>query len=92
MDRKVFEIMLEREYEEFKAGILKKEKEEIFNEVGKIYFYNNVYDYLRDSGIELNEKMTLSNLWEAYLDMSVSVSVGTWEDVEAFIDHVKERI
>lgn len=92
MERKVFEIMLEREYEEFKAEVLKKDKEEIFNEVGKIYFYNNVYDYLRDSGIELNEKMTLSNLWEAYLDMSVSVSVGTWEDVEAFIDHVKERI
>lgn len=77
---------IELEFEEFKKIMLDKTPQEIFDNCGKIYFYEEVKDYLINSGIELNDDITLKALYDLYItDMNSYYSVGCWDDIDVFV-------
>ena len=50
---------IEKEYEDFKNGVLSLSKEEIYNKSFEINFYVNLYEYLEFQEYNLPKKMTL---------------------------------
>ena len=57
---------IEKEYEDFRNGILLLSKEEIYNKSFEINFYVNIYEYLEFQEYDIPEKMILSDLFEFY--------------------------
>jgi hypothetical protein len=91
---------IEVDYFDFKTMTLAKKKEEIFNDCGKIYFYNEMFDYLTD--VELTEEQYLllkgssgdyshiiGKLYQYYLKFE-NVSVESYEEIKNFLETVCE--
>lgn len=57
---------IEKEYEDFRNGVLSLSKEEIYNKSFEINFYVNIYEYLEFQEYDIPEKMILSDLFEFY--------------------------
>jgi len=84
---------VEREFAEFKESMLRKTKEEIFNDYHIINFYHEIRDFL--NGCELDDEQyealikdsqdgLFEGLWREYLRNEYA-SVGSYEDIEDFI-------
>lgn len=87
---------IEREFNEFKAEQLALGTETMFENVGKIHFYKEVYTYL--SEINLNsdlgwrnvKKLAANNnliglLYDEYLSKE-NLCIGTWQFIQEIIE------
>jgi len=91
--KQTFLPIIEKEYDEFKSDMLRKTKEEIFDDYGIINFYSEIYEFLENSElsgrqyeilIKESEDGLLDSMWGEYLRCDYA-SIGNYEDMEDFI-------
>lgn len=81
------------ELEEFKTNMLSKSPAEIYNEAGKIRFYEYMADYIQyeeiseeqSEALYKSDKHVLGALWDEMLDMD-GFNIGNDEDADTLID------
>lgn len=101
--RKMLTNKVAREMCKFRAEMMKKEKEEIYNSHAEIFFYENVYEYLTsdyvrydDEEIKLCLKVDyfLDSLYNFYIDSFIP-GVQNFDDicelVADFIEVLEEQ-
>lgn len=82
MDKKDYVSMIKKEYDDFRSDMLSKSKEEMFNNAYKIYFYENVSDYLMNANLG-DEDITIGALWDIYIDGDYE-PIGSWDSIYDF--------
>ena len=82
---------IEKEYENFKKGVLSLSKKEIYNKSFEINFYVNVYEYLEFQEYDLPNKMTLSDLFEFYKKREY-LNCNNYEDINLLIYEYKNNL
>ena len=84
------------EYAVFKEHELSRDKEEIYEDALKIYFYYELDNYFTECGEVFEDIISylseidrpLEFLWECYLDTE-GYSIETWNDIVDFLTEVK---
>lgn len=82
---------IEKEYENFRNGVLSLSKEEIYNKSFEINFYVNIYEYLEFQEYNLPKKMTLLDLFEFYKKKE-HLNYSNYEDLELLIYEYKNSL
>ena len=75
---------IEKEYEDFRNGVLSLSKQEIYNKSFEINFYVNIYEYLEFQEYDIPEKMTLSDLFEFYKKREY-LDCNNYEDMDILL-------
>ncbi len=75
---------IEKEYEDFRNGVLSLSKEEIYNKSFEINFYINMYEYLEFQEYDIPEKMTLLDLFEFYKKIEF-LNCNNYEDMDILL-------
>ena len=75
---------IEKEYRDFRNGVLLLSKEEIYNKAFTINFYVNIYEYLEFQEYDLPNKMTLSDLFEFYKKREY-LDCNNYEDMDILL-------
>ena len=82
---------IEKEYEDFRNGVLSLSKEEIYNKSFEINFYVNIYEYLEFQEYNLLKKMTLLDLFEFYKKREY-LNCNNYEDINLLIYEYKNSL
>ena len=82
---------IEKEYEDFRNGVLSLSKEEIYNKSFEINFYVNIYEYLEFQEYDLPNKTTLSDLLEFYKKRE-HLNCNNYEDINLLIYEYKNSL
>lgn len=86
------------EYDVFKEHELSRDKEEIYEDALKIYFYYELGSYFTECGEIFEDIISylseidrpLEFLWECYTDLE-GYSIETWDSIEGFLTEVRDR-
>ena len=82
---------IEKEYENFRNGVLSLSKEEIYNKSFEINFYVNIHEYLEFQEYAIPNKMTLLDLFEFYKKKEY-LNCNNYEDLELLIYEYKNSL
>ena len=82
---------IEKEYEDFRNGVLSLPKEEIYNKSFEINFYVNIYEYLEFQEYDIPNKMTLLDLFEFYKKREY-LNCNNYEDIDLLIYEYKNNL
>lgn len=75
---------IEKEYKDFRNGVLSLSKEEIYNKSFEINFYVNIYEYLEFQEYDISENMTLLDLFEFYKKREY-LDCNNYEDIDVLL-------
>lgn len=82
---------LTEEYLRFKSSILALNKEEIFERVFKIVFYNEIYKYFKNTGARVDKDMSIASLYNFYIKYE-SLNVNNIEDIAEFLNVYRKYV
>lgn len=82
---------LTEEYLKFKSSILALNKEEIFERVFKIVFYNEIYRYFKNTGAYVDKDMSIASLYNFYIKYE-SLNVNNIEDIAEFLNVYRKYV
>lgn len=82
---------LTEEYLKFKSSILALNKEEIFERVFKIVFYNEIYRYFKNTGARVDKDMSIASLYNFYIKYE-SLNVNNIEDIAEFLNVYRKYV
>lgn len=90
---------IEREYRNYKANMLQKNRDEIWDKCCEIYFYSSFYDYfLYNEAISyvVAEQLgkcenIIAGCWQLYLK-NEELSILSWEDIGQIIERYLQMI
>lgn len=90
---------IEREYRDYKADMLEKNPEEIWDKCCEIYFYSSFYEYfLYNEAISYSVAEQLGHCeniiagcWQLYLK-NEELSILSWEDIGLIIERYLQMI
>ena len=90
---------IEKEYKDYKAAILRKAPEEIWDKCCEIYFYSSFYEYFiynESISYKVSEQLSrckniIAECWCLYLKYD-ELSILSWEDIGQIIEKYLQMI